>query len=56
MTGDDRGALAPGLEQRIAELEDARNEGADLTSADWLALALGSIGLPLLLILWGALA
>ncbi len=51
----DRGGseLPAELERRIAVLEDPSSEGSDLAGLDWLVLAIGSIALPLLLVLWG---
>lgn len=41
------------LERRIKELEDPANQGAGLTTSDWIWLALlGVIG-PILLLIWG---
>ena len=47
------GELPPGLEERVAALEDPAQQGSDFDTASWVWLILLGVALPLALLLWG---
>jgi len=45
--------LDPELERRIRALENASEQGSGFTGADWLALIVLGIVLPIAMLIWG---
>jgi hypothetical protein len=43
----------PGLEARIAALEDPARQGSDFDTVSWVWLVLLGVAMPVVLLIWG---